>query len=290
MRETGQRRRNAAVAVALTALGAAGLGVLGAPAMATPVHGPRPFAQAYLKTVGQKSSDVVLAIDEEVGGQSIKVTASGAFDYAHNEGSLKMHVDLGSSGGVQSFQEVLANGRAYVELPAAERAALGVKPWIAVPVVSGGSSSAANESPASVLALLEANSSGLTKLGSASIDGVATTEYRARVDLTKASAKAPPQVRKVLQQVLSWYGGAHSVPLQVWIDGQARVRRVKETFTLNPNVGSMAASTGAVHVVMTVDLSNYGVPVSVTVPPPDQVTRQSLSGLGPAAGGGTFTS
>lgn len=293
MGKTGQRRiKVAAAAMAVMAVGTAGLGAFAVPAMAAAPHGARPFAKAYQNTVGQKTSDVALDVNENVGGQSIKITATGAFDYADNQGSLTMNINLGGSGSVESLREVLANGQAYIELPAAERSALGAKPWIAVPVGTSGSSGVGGESPTSALALLEANTSGLTKVGPATVDGVPTTEYRAKVNPAKAAAKAAPQVRKLLQQALSQFSGLKSLPLQVWIDQQNRIRRVEENITLKPNVGSAAASTGPVHVVTTVDLSNYGVPVSVTVPPPDQVSHESLSqlGAGAASGSGTSTS
>ena len=283
MRKTGQRRISAAVATAMTAIGVAGLSAFASPAMAAPVHGPRPFAQAFSKTVGQKSSDVSLVIDEKVAGQDIKITASGAFDYAHNLGSLKMNIGLGTGG--ESFQEIVAKGKAYLQLPPVEQAAFGGKPWLAVPI--GSSTGLSGESPTSALELLQANATGVKKLGSAVVQGVATTEYQANIDPTKAMAKASPQVRKVLRQALSMFSGAHSLPIQVWIDGADRIRQMKETFNLTPTAGSALASTGQLSVVTTVVLSNYGVPVSVTVPPADQVSHQSLSSLGAAAGAGT---
>lgn len=291
MRRRGQGRIGAVATVALTALalGAAELGSLASPAMAAPAHGPRPFAKAYQETVAQKSSDVSLAINESVAGQSVKITATGAFDWEHNQGNLMLNIDLGT-GTPETLEEVLANGQVYVELPAAERSALGGKPWIEVPVGTSGSSGLSGENPASALALLQANTTGLRKVGPATVQGIPTTEYRAKVNPAKAAAKSSPELRKVLQQALSQFSGLHSVPLQVWIDGQNRIRQMKESFTLNPNPGSAAASGGPVHVVTTVDLTNYGVPVSVTVPPPDQVSHESLSQLGAAAGGAGTTS
>lgn len=292
MWETGQRRIGAVAAVAMTvaAVGAAELGAL-SPAMAAPAHGSNTFAKAYQKTVGEKSSDVSLNMNESVAGQVIKISATGAFNYAANEGHLTMNINLGSAGAAQTLQEVLANGQAYIQLPSSEQSLLGGKPWIAVPVGSG-SSGVSGQSPTSALSLLQASASGVTKLGSASIDGVPTTEYRANVDPTKAASKQSPQVRKVFQQALSQFAGLHSVPVQVWIDNQNRIRRIKETVTLNPNAGSAAASTGQIKVATTVDLTNYGVPVTVTVPPPDQVSHQSLSqlGAGASSGGASTTS
>lgn len=291
MWETGQRRIGTAAAVAMTvvAVGAAELGAL-SPAMAAPAHGSNTFAKAYQKTVAQKTSDISLAMHETVGGQAIKITASGAFNYAADEGHLTMKINLGSAGAAQTLQEVLANGQAYIQLPSSEQSLLGGKPWIAVGIgTSGGAVS--GESPTSALSLLQASTSGVKKVGSATIDGLPTTEYRANVDPTKAAAKQSPQMRKVFQQALSQFAGLHSVPVQVWIDNQNRIRRIKEAVTLKPNTGSAAASAGQVKVATTVDLTNYGVPVSVTVPPPDQVSHQSLSQLGAGgSSGGTSTS
>jgi hypothetical protein len=287
MRETGQRCIGAAAAAALAvmAVGAAELGAFASPATAAPAHGFSAFSKAYQTTIGQKTSDVSLTIKENVEGQSISITASGAFDYGDNAGHLTLNINAGS--GTETLQEVLSNGQAYVELPSSDQSLLGGKPWIAVPVGGAGSSGLSGESPTSALSLLETNASGVIKVGSATIDGVTTTEYRAKVNPNKASANASPQLRKYLHQALSQFSGLHSLPIQVWIDGQDRIRQIKETVTLKPNVGSAAASAGAVHVATTVNLSNYGVPVTVTVPPPDQVSHESLSQLGAGASGGS---
>jgi hypothetical protein len=282
----GHRGAVAAVAMTVLAVGAAGLGA--SPAMAAPPHGPRPFANVYQSTVAQKTSDVSLAVNETFAGQAIKITATGAFDYAHNRGSLKMGINLGSAGVAESLQEVFSNGQVYVQVPAAERSALGGKAWVAVPVASS-ATGGIGQNPTSALALLEASATGVTKVGSVTIDGVATTEYRGTLNPNKSLANASPVIRNMLHQALSQFSGLSSLPIQVWIDGQNRVRRMKETMTLNPNAGSAIASVGAVRVAMTVDLSNYGVPVSVAIPPPNQVSHQSLAGLGAAPGSGSTT-
>lgn len=283
-------RRGAAVAVAMTviAVGAAGLGA--SPAMAAPPHGPRPFANAYQNTVAQKTSDLSLAINESFAGQAIKMTANGAFDYAHNRGSLKMYVNLGGTSAAVSLQEVFSNGQVYVQVPAAERSALGGKTWVAVAINSSTTGAAIGQSPTSALALLQANATGVKKVGSVTINGVSTTEYEGTVNPNKSMANLAPAVRQTLQQTLHEFSGLTSLPIQVWIDGQNRVRRMKETITLNPNAGSVIAGVGSLHLSMTVDMSNYGVPVSVTIPPPGQVSHKPLSQLGAGAGaGGTTT-
>jgi hypothetical protein len=164
--------------------------------------------------------------------------------------------------------------------------ALGGKGWIEVSLGSAGSS-AETDNPTTMLALLEAGSSGVKKVGSARLDGVDTTIYRATIDPSQADQNLPSQLRKSEQQALSQFAGTTRVPVELWVDAQGRVRQLVEHATLTPKAGSAAAAAGPIHMVVTVGLSNYSTPVSVTVPPQSQVSHQPLSGL---QGGGSQSS
>jgi hypothetical protein len=104
-------------------------------------------------------------------------------------------------------------------------------------------------------------------VGTEEIDGVQTTHYRATMDLADAVAKAPESERARLQAQLDQLDGAE-VPVDVWIDGDGLPRRMRM------DMGGLASSMGSTDggAVMTMDFYDYGVPVDIQVPSPDDVT------------------
>jgi hypothetical protein len=279
-----RRMRLARVGVGL-AVALSGVGMVAPVAYGEPATGGGPLSKAYQSTVGAKTADMSMSLKEQVHGQAITISAKGAFDWSRSLGHMSMTISAPPSG-PERLNEVLAGSDEYVQLPAAARSAVGGKAWIEVSLGSGGSS-AETDNPTTMLALLEAGSSGVKKVGSARLDGVDTTVYRAIVDPSQEDQNLPSQLRKSEQQVLSQFAGTTSVPVELWVDGQGRVRQLVEHATLTPKAGSAAASAGPIHMVVTVGLSNYGTPVSVTVPAQSQVSHQPLSQL---QGGGSQSS
>lgn len=174
----------------------------------------------------------------------------------------------------------------YVRLPAAAAEQLGTtKPWIAVNVdilakaklgASFGELTSASNTWAATLAELKAISSKVTVVGTAPVRGVPTTAYRTTVDLAKAAA-ASKLTAAQLNQLESTIGQS-SLPIEVWVDHNNLVRQVSYALTVHPR-----KQAAAVHVDSTIDLYNFGAPVSVSAPPASQVqnfTSQALSAAG----------
>ncbi len=105
----------------------------------------------------------------------------------------------------------------------------------------------------------------MTKVGDETINGTATTQYRAKLDV----AKLP----KVAALANATYG-----PLDIWIgkdDGY--VHRLHSTYT------TKSANASAQSVTLTVDFSDFGKSVSVSVPAASATadgTGQAIPGLG----------
>ena len=80
--------------------------------------------------------------------------------------------------------------------------------------------------PADLLASLTAISSGVTNLGTTTIRGVQVTGFRVDIDPAKAAARVPRWERAGF---LGFTGslGPGAIPVDVWVDGQNLVRRVK---------------------------------------------------------------
>ncbi len=125
-----------------------------------------------------------------------------------------------------------------------------------------------DQGPQQTLAVLaSASTGGVHEVGHATLGGAATTEYTSTIDVSKeAQATGKPALAPVLANLESKYH-LSSFPISVWIDGQHRVRQVKEAITLAGTLGSPGGS-----VDITVGLSDFGVPVSVTPPAAGHVT------------------
>ncbi len=175
----------------------------------------------------------------------------------------------------------------YAHLPAAAANLLGItKPWISVNVDTlakaklGGSFSqlmSASSTWAVALAALKAVSSKVTVVGTAPVRGVPTTAYRATVNLAKAAAGSKLTTTQVTR--LESTIGQSSLPIEVWVDHNDLVRQVTYAATVHPHKQSPA-----VHLDSTIDLYDFGVPVSVGAPPASEVQNFTSKVLSAAGG------
>jgi hypothetical protein len=235
------------------------------------------------------TSRVVVSTTMSSPGMTTTITATGEFDYAHPRGVLRMGGGLALGGeevrylpprlyvkfaeaGVVPFPK----GKAWVELSLPSQAAGG-----SVPFLPPGS---VNASPMDLLSALTAIASKVTDLGPATIRGVAVTHYRVTVDLPKAEAHQLPQARAEFHSFASSLDSA-TLPVDAWVDGQARVSRIAISLPM-PHGSGMPAGF---RVSEAVDYYDFGVPVQVSAPPASEVVSasrfsQSISSSGSGPG------
>jgi hypothetical protein len=236
---------------------------------------------AYRATIAATSAKETLSEVVVAGGTRETVNGSGTTDSQGNSSFT-----LQAAG--QSIDIVVDNGTLYLKVPATGMAALDVStPWVSLnlsaltraklgqsyqQLVSDG-----QQSPAQSLAILQnASSSGVQMVGTATLFGVNTTEYRTTVDLNKlASASGKPALAPAIKNLESKYH-VSSIPVEVWLDGQRRIRRLVETVKVQPSTGP------AVSANITVNIEAFDVPVTVTPPPASQVTDITAKATGSA--------
>lgn len=107
--------------------------------------------------------------------------------------------------------------------------------------------------PSDYLGYLRTMSDDVTRVGEDTLDGVAVTRYR--VEIERPSLGVPEDVHFELD------------PMEVWVDAQGRLRRL--TFG-GAGGGPSPESQGSMH--MSMQLSDFGVPVDVVKPDPENVT------------------
>jgi hypothetical protein len=165
----------------------------------------------------------------------------------------------------QSIDEILTSNAAYIKVPG-----LGAtgKPWVKLPFSGKNSAGAAlgqllqsveTSNPANQTAALTA-SKDLHKTGTAVINGIPTTEYQGSYSAEAQLEKLPASLRKLTSKSIKQLG-IDKVNFTIWIDADHQTRRV---ITVEHGTGSTITTK--------LDIVSINQPVSVTLPPPSQVT------------------
>ncbi len=279
--EMVMRGRLCVVILAAVAVLAAGCGTRQASAGAL---------SAAVANTAATTSRVAVSTTMSSPGMTTTITATGEFDYAHPRGVLRMgglapggeevrylpprlYVKVAGAPGAPFPQ-----GKAWVETSLPGQAADGSLPFLPLGKVDA--------SPMDLLSALTAVAGKVTDLGPATIRGVAVTRYRVSVDLAKAGAHQRPQARAEFHSFASSLDSA-TLPVDVWVDGQARVSRIALSLPMPHRPGMPAGF----RVSEAVDYYDFGVPVQVSAPPASDVMTasefsQSMSSSGSSSGGG----
>jgi len=237
------------------------------------------------KTAEAKSSKVAFSLVTQglpgVPGGSLSITGEGAFDYAGRQGAFTSNVPP-----FGQIEVVSTGSTVYQKFPPQVAADLGGKPWVKMDLNQLGKdagidfdsiSQASSGDPTQALQFLR-GSADITEVGKEQVRGEAVTHYRGTIDLNKAAATAPPEQQPTYQELAQLY--AQPLPVEVWIDGQDRLRKVSYVVDLAklnlPQQPAAEAESAAAKptgtLSFTTELFEFGTPVSVTIPPTDQVT------------------
>jgi hypothetical protein len=121
--------------------------------------------------------------------------------------------------------------------------------------------------PSHMLQYLRATSN-VDEIGKDTVRGVDTTHYSAHLQLDKVADRVSPDAARALRQATNTLG-TKEIPMDVWVDGDGLVRRVKMDW--HPKGGSF---------VMSLDLFDFG-DVNVDVPSDsDTVDLSNMLGHG----------
>jgi hypothetical protein len=228
-------------------------------------------AAAAANTAGQ-TARVAVTTAMRTKGMSVSFTETGAFDFAHSRGVLRMQ----GPGGMAN-EELFIPPRMYVKIPGGAHGSLPPgKSWLAIGGAASGGLGASllgpfgSTDPRDLLSSLTAISSSVTKLGSATIRGVQVTHFRVSTDPAKVASRVPRWQRAGFEAFAKSLGAA-TIPVDVWVDQRNLVRRV--SISLRPP-GGWRAPTGA-RIAQTVDFYDFGVLVRVSAPPAAKVTSMS---------------
>lgn len=260
-----------------------------------------PVAQAASISTSTSGYQMRFSLQLSSPALPMAVTAAGAgsFDPPDRAGSLALGINLGSSplvvqalgGSTLRIEELLDGSTVYMKLPPAVAGMVpGGKPWLKIdladvaaaagmPGLSSLASNPVSTDPGQFLEYLRAVSGHVADLGAQEIDGIPTTHYRTEIDLGRVPDTVPPASRSAAQQAVSALESlTHltNVPVDVWIDDQHLVRRIRLSF------GATLPSGVATNQSLTIDITEYGPQPKPHFPPAGQVT--DLSTLAGASG------
>ena len=274
------------------------------------------LATASRTTASVHTFHASVSVAGETGGASTTyLTGQASVDVQARTGTASLQVTgIGGSSGPSGSSgpatvNVVADGTTvYLDIPTLT-AVTGGKAWLSLPERSGTAASGlsltdtALGNPSDLLRLLASHASTVTKVGTPSLGGVATTEYRAVISMAEIEAQAAsshrPRLATAARKFVSALG-VTSIPVTVWVGTDGYLRQVQFTVDLSHAqlgsvLGSLAPSGPLPVFTETVAFSAYGAPVTVTPPPASQTVSGSsvlhtlLGGIGgaPGIGGGS---
>jgi hypothetical protein len=224
-----------------------------------------------------------------VNGQSMPVTGSGYADLS--TGLVDATLSFSANGtslseteladGTNLYMQIVGNGKNEVSqlLPG--------KTWVELPVRSASSSGVGTGATniMSQLQVLTQQGNTVTSLGASTINDVAVTGYQVTFSPTAIAAAmkrverqsgASSQMVKTIMQVFE----KDPPVVKLWLDANHLLRREEASISI-----SAAGSSASVDVTM--DFTNYGTPISVTIPPASQVGsyKDFMNAAATASGG-----
>lgn len=267
--------------------------------------------QVYQVTMSANSADfrLVAAITSSNHITGLNSTASGSYSWAAGEGAYTVQgtdpglyaltsqvvVDgkheyskITSKSGPASNSLVPGSGNGWTEFTISGGAAASAQDLFSQGLADMGATAIAQPediNPATLLTILQSESGAVTNLGQVTLDGVPTTHYRTIVPLSKLG----------LGQAGVALGGSGAT-VDYWVDSGKRLRQLQMIITIpaqqgqsqppaTPAGGTSGQGTAPMYAVgtgtpekypltfaETLQLSDYGTPAQIAVPPPSEVT------------------
>ena len=256
------------------------------------ISDPVAKAATVSNSAGGYKMDFTMAIKSPALPSTITATGNGTFNSGDRKGTVNMSMDYGSipqisqvlGSSTLTMQEIIDGTTFYIKLPSALMSKLpGGKQWMSLNLKQLGSASGipgigsllnnpTSSNPAAMLKYLRAVSGGVTKVGTATVNGHQTTEYKATIDFAKYPSLVPASQRAAAQQAitaLERLAKLKAFPVTVWVDDNNLVRRMQ--FAFNETI----AQAGSIQTQMTLNITGYGSQPAPTIPPASEVMDAS---------------
>lgn len=224
------------------------------------------LAAAALKTAEAGSARVVLRGSASAAGRRVPISGDGTMDFDDPRARLRLGTDLPAAGRVD-VDTLLDGTDLYVHAGGLTSLLLGGKSWAKIDLSEAAAARGAgldwlgdlarSGGPGQWLAWL-ALTGDPREVGSATVGGVETTHYRAEIDVTRLARSVDPALRRSLEALR-----VGRVPVEVWIDDQDLVRRLR--LVVRREAGLRLGLD------LTMEFSDFGARVDATPPPSSDV-------------------
>jgi len=275
----------AAAALAGCSAGSSGTGATAAGTHAAAASSPLDAVQLAAKTTGGANSftgTMSVQATAKAGAPSSGDVSMTATMAEQLRPSLLAEVQIGTlSAAGQSLpgglSEIITPSNLYMKWSVLTQQLHTTKPWLAIPVSALSKSSgvnlsqlfsqATNSSPLNESQML-AGASGVRKVGTGTMDGVAVTEYTGTVSLDKGMQYLSGSSKAAMQKQIA-AAGLSTATFTVWVDGQQVMRKAVIT-----------EKGTALTEVITVAINTINQPVNIQVPAAGQTTPLPTGALG----------
>ncbi|WP_217250706.1 hypothetical protein [Streptomyces sp. AC602_WCS936] len=227
---------------------------------------------AYEKTAEAESARMTIKMNLAAAGKRITSDGEGVLDLATGDSVMTITAQD------KTIEQRVVDQVLYQKVPG-QNAPSG-KPWIKIDLekVAGqqGLSNQQIGDPAQTAAYAKAiTDKDVTKVGTENVGGVSTTHYKVSVDVSKL-----PGGEQMSQQL------GPTLPMQVWLDDEGRLRRQQIDLTVKAPASASAkpegsASAQQLKMSTVMQFSDFGTEVNAEAPPADQVadmTDKALQG------------
>ena len=228
-----------------------------------------PVAQAAANTASAGTVEVAMTGRISAAGQEIPLAGEGTFDLKGKRGHLTMTTSVPGQGDVQ-VEEIIDGLVLYMRSDVLAKALPSGKKWLKIDLKEAGKKtgvdlaqleqlSGGSSDPTQFLTYL-AKAGDVRKVGAEDVNGIPTTHYHATIDFAKLAGSAGAAADSVRQ--LEKLSGQKSLPTDVWIDANQRVRR--------QTVSIAAQQPVPIRFALTTDYKRFGVPVDAHAPAADE--------------------
>jgi hypothetical protein len=246
-------------------------------------------SMAAVYEAGTLHEDLKMSVS--AAGESLSISGEADIDNEHER--VDMTMDLGMLGG--EMEILMDDGVMYMRSPVFQDAGTD---WVSMdpskmdPAAAAqfGGFGTGTTDPSAYVGLF-AGVFDVKASGEQDLNGVSTTHYLGTIDLTKVlkgfsdvvGKDADEATRKQLKAAVTQFeslGIDKKIPFEIWIDAEGLPRRQRITM----DFGKLVPGAEDASMEMTVDFSDFGKPVHITIPDPSEVTDMT-GALGDAGSG-----
>lgn len=229
-----------------------------------------PIAQAAERTAGMPGARMTVSADYSTPNSSLTFSAQGEGEM--NWRTDRGHVTLTTSvaGHAITVETITDADTIYLRSSGPNEELPPGKEWVGVEPFLGhdpDSALAGSADAGEVLRSLEAAGGDVEDLGEETVRGVSTTHYRGSIDLDRLEQKLRNEGKADVAKLVSRaYESETSIPVEVWIDQDGIVRRIREVLPIGDGDGGTGLTMD-----MQIELYDFGAEPDISLPPADTV-------------------